>query len=454
MYLSLFNFFNYIKTMKYKVKTEKKKKNDNKIKSKIKAKKEIKKKKEEKKNIKKPKAIKLKKEIKNKNIKNKDIPSKKVDISKENNIDNQITFEKLAPFPLEFYFDKDLIHENLGLCSTFINFKSIQDILTLVYVTNDYSIVFYDIVQNKQLNIIKNPQKDIFKLIHCLDTKNKRDLILSQTCNNNIKIWNNNNYECILDLKEMELNYVSVAQVSFMNYKQNIYIISSPFSKPICNIFDLSGNKIKEINFESNINYLITYNDDELSKVYIIISSSKMIQSYNYDEDKTYHSYLNIGRNYIYNLMVVNKDRLWEPTHLFGNYGNYVIIWNFHTGEILNNVSFDVNINNICLWNNQFLIAITENFNENKDIISLLDINTGKLKKNLISHEDCKYIMISKINYPDYGEGLIALTRSGKINLYLTQVTEEDVNEKTGFSFDFTSYIADLVYNQIKDKNI
>ena len=62
--------------------------------------------------------------------------------------------------------------------------------------------------------------------------------------------------------------------------------------------------------------------------------------------------------------------------------------------------------------------------------------------------------MISKINYPDYGEGLIALTRSGKIKLFLTQVTEEDVNENTGFSFDFTSYIADLVYNQIKDKNI
>ena len=179
-----------------------------------------------------------------------------------------------------------------------------------------------------------------------------------------------------------------------------------------------------------------------------------MIKSYNYDEDKTYQSYLNIGRNYIYNLMVVNKDRIWEPTHLFGNYGNYVIIWNFHTGEMLNNVSFDININNICLWNNQFLIAITENFNENKDIISLLDINTGKLKKNLISIENCKYRMISKIDHPDYGEGLIALTQNNKIKLFLTQVTKEDDNVNTGFSFDLTSYIADLVYNKIKDKNI
>ena len=52
---------------------------------------------------------------------------------------------------------------------------------------------------------------------------------------------------CILDLKEMELNYVSVSQVSFMNYKQNIYILlsSTSLSNPLCNIFDLSGNKIK-----------------------------------------------------------------------------------------------------------------------------------------------------------------------------------------------------------------
>ena len=439
--------------MKYKKKIEK---NDNKQKSKTKAKKEIKKKKTEIKNIKKPKVKRPKKEIKNKNIKSKDIPSEKVEINKENNIHNKIDFVKLTPFPLEFYFDKDLIQENLGLCSTFITFKSIKDILTLVYVTDDYSIVFYDIVQNKQLNIIKKPQKDICKLLYCLDKKNKRDLILSQSCYNDIKIWNNNNYMCILDLKEMELNYVSVSQVSFMNYKQNIYILlsSTSLSNPICNIFDLSGNKIKEKNFESIINYIITYNDDELSKVYIIISSPKMIKSYNYDEDKTYQSYLNIGRNYIYNLMVINKDRIWEPTHLFGNYGNYVIIWNFHTGEMLNNVSFDININNICLWNNQFLIAITENFNENKDIISLLDINTGKLKKNLISIENCKYRMISKIDHPDYGEGLIALTQNNKIKLFLTQVTKEDVNVNTGFSFDLTSYIADLVYNKIKDKNI
>ena len=413
--------------MKFKKKINIKKTNDNQRKSKVK--KEERKKKKEKKIIKKPK----------------NIESKKETIKEEKNKDREINFEKITSFPYKFYFYKDLIQENLGLCSTFITFKSINKILTLVYITDDYSIISYDIVKNKQLNIIKNPQKDICNLQYCLDNKNKRDLVLSQSCYNNIKIWDINNYKCILNLKDLELNYVSISKVCFMNYKNNIYIIlsSTSFSDPTCKLFDLSGKLIKKIDFDSNINYIITYKDDELSKFYILISTPNMIKSYNYDEGKIYHNYLNIQKSYIYNLIVVNKDRIWEPTHLFGNYGNYAIIWNFNTGEMLNNVYFNGNINNICLWNNQFLIAIDENLNENKDIISLLDVSTGKLKKNLITSENCKFSMISKIEHPDYGEGLVILTQDHKIKLFLTEVNN--------FGFDLTTYLADMVYNEIKD---
>ena len=417
--------------MKYK-KVKTKRTIDNKIKSK--SRKEVRKKKIEKKIIKKPK-----------NIEPKNIEPKKEEIKEKNKL-REINFEKITSFPYEFYFYKDLIKENLGLCSIFIIFKSINGILTLVYVTDDYSIISYDIEQNKQLNIIIKPQKDICNLQYCLDNKNKRDLILSQSSYNNIKIWDINNCDCLLNLKDMELSYVSVSKVSFINSNNNIYIIlsSTSFSDPTCKLFDLSGNLIKVIKFDSNINYITTYDDDELSKIYILISTPNMVKSYSYDEDKIYHSYLNIRKSFIYNLIVVNKDRIWEPTHLFGNYGNYVIIWNFHTGEMLNNVCFNANINNICLWNNQFIIAIVENFNENKDIISLLDISTGKLKKNLIISENCKFTMISKIDHPDYGEGLVALTQDHKIKLFLTEVNN--------IGFDLTTYLADMLYNKVKDQ--
>jgi hypothetical protein len=118
--------------MKFKKKLNIKKRNDNQRKSKTK--KEERKKKIEKKIIKKPKNI---KKSEKKIIKN----PKNEEFKKEKNKDREINFEKIASFPYEFYFYKDLIKENLGLCSTFITFKSIKDTLTLVYVTDDYSII-------------------------------------------------------------------------------------------------------------------------------------------------------------------------------------------------------------------------------------------------------------------------------------------------------------------------
>ena len=86
-----------------------------------------------------------------------------------------------------------------------------------------------------------------------------------------------------IKFKRNGIDYISTSQVSFMNYKNNFYIVLSkaPFPSPICKLFDLFGIQLKEINFESNINYITTYNDDDLTKTYIIISFSSMIKSYN-----------------------------------------------------------------------------------------------------------------------------------------------------------------------------
>ena len=79
-------------------------------------------------------------------------------IFKENNIENDS--------PIKFYFYKNLVNENLGLCSKFITFKTINDILLLIYFTDDYSIISYDIVNEKKLNEIKCSQKDVYELYH------------------------------------------------------------------------------------------------------------------------------------------------------------------------------------------------------------------------------------------------------------------------------------------------
>lgn len=321
--------------------------------------------------------------------------------------------------PIKFNFFKDIIKENLGLCSKFITFKSINDILLLIYTTDDYSIIVYDIVKEKNLNEIKCSQKDIYELYHCLDRKNKRDLLLTQSSYNYIKVWDINNFNCILDLKKLELSYVKVSKTCFMNFKNDIYIIIDNSNKSF-NLYNLSGEIINELKFDDYITHISTYNDDKLSKVYIIISRIDNIISYDYEKGEIYHQYFNAQRGYIYNLLIKNIESD-KQVLLFGNYGNYLNIWDFHKGELLKNIKFNYNVNNICLWNNQFLIGITEiKFNQNS--LCLLDLNKEEISENLISYEKCNpEFLLFKIMHPNYGEGLIIITKDKKIKLLLIE---------------------------------
>ena len=402
-------------------------------KSKEKSKNEIKKEKRGKKNKEKAKSQKAKT---NKNINNKDIGIEKKtenkgyfldlfsiadlvwdsihkknpnNIFQENNIENDS--------PIKFYFYKDLVNENLGLCSKFITFTSINDLLLLIYFTDDYSIISYDIVNEKKLNEIKCSQKDVYELYHCLDRKNKRDLLMTQSSYNYIKIWDIKNFNCILDLKKLELNCSYTSKACFMNFKNDIYIIIHKSNEPF-KFYNLSGEIIKEIKFDGHINYTDAYNDEKLSKIYIIISRIGDIISYDYEKGEIYHQYFNVQRGYIYNLYTVKNNESGEPTRLFGNYGGYLNIWNFDTGELLKNIRFNYNVNNICLWNNQFLIGITEIKFGYQNSLCLLDLKNGKISENLISYEKCNpEFLFFKIIHPNYGEGLIIITKDKKIKL-------------------------------------
>ena len=206
-----------------------------------------------------------------------------------------------------------------------------------------------------------------------------------------------------------------------MNFKNEIYIIIGNTNEPF-KFYNLSGDIIKEIKFDKDINYIYTYNDDELSEVYIIISRLSDIISYDYENGKIYNQYFNIERGYIYNLLLVKNNESGEATRIFGNYGSYLNIWNFDTGELLKNIRFNYNVNNICLWNNQFLIGITEIKFGIQNSLCLLDLKNGKISENLISYEKCNpEFLFFKIMHPKYGEGLIIITKDKKIKLLLIE---------------------------------
>ena len=134
--------------------------------------------------------------IKNKNyLKNKEIggfPSSST---------NKDSFQSSSPKDLQY--KKDLTKDSFSeydYDNTFTVFKSINNILYLIYTNKNKSILFHDIIDNRILKEIKNAHnKYITNFKYYLDKINERDLILSISADdNNLKLWNIN-YECLLN---------------------------------------------------------------------------------------------------------------------------------------------------------------------------------------------------------------------------------------------------------------
>ena len=82
---------------------------------------------------------------------------------------------------------------------SFLIFKSIYNIVYLIYSTKRTSIICYDLENFKIIFEIKNIYKrGITTFKHFSDKINKRDLIISISHEKKLNIWNLNNLECFL----------------------------------------------------------------------------------------------------------------------------------------------------------------------------------------------------------------------------------------------------------------
>ena len=133
-------------------------------------------------------------------------------------------------------------------------FKSIQDILFLIYSNKEKSIITYDIINNKKIKEIKKAHdKYITNFRHYLNIINQIDLILSiSKDDNNIKIWNFDGWNLLSEIKNI-YNRGFLDSACFLNDNNQIYLLTtnsipnqSEKSDPI-KIYNLKGNQIKEL---------------------------------------------------------------------------------------------------------------------------------------------------------------------------------------------------------------
>ena len=132
---------------------------------------------------------------------------------------------------------------------------------------------------------------------------------------NNIKIWNAENLYCILNILNVNITGLILSSC-FFNYINEIYIIKSNRNWENNNVefvkvYNLKGNKIKEINNSNNNTFFIDcYYDKKLSKNYNITGNEGFSTSFEYEENKLYKKYCGYGKLFNRSIIICDKEEI------------------------------------------------------------------------------------------------------------------------------------------------
>lgn len=303
--------------------------------------------------------------------------------------------------------------------NSFCLFESIDKILYLLYANEECSIISFDLINDKRINEIKKAHSNyISSFRHYLDGINKRDLILSVSIkNNNVKVWNIKNYECLCNIQNI---YESSVRLSacFLNEDNNIFIVAcnEPFKIfEETKVFDLNGKKCKEIyNYDELTLYIDSYCDKNLSKNFIITGNISYPRSYDYSSSKLYHKYSDDNNKEQFYMSIFDKDDILKLIESSSD--KFIRIWDFHSGKLLNKIKLDFTeycrVYSFCVSNNNFLFG-----GALKKII-VIDLKTQKVDSFSCGYQEARTIKI--IEHPIFGECLI-LQGNSQINLWIRE---------------------------------
>ena len=318
--------------------------------------------------------------------------------------------EEKNVFPENIKLLKEITKDSYSdytLDNTFVVFNSINDILYLVYTNKNKSIIFYNILDSLKIIEIKNAHKrDITSFRHYQDNKNRRDLILSiSLSDNNIKLWNVNNFECLNDFNSIYKSGRLMSACIF-GIDNNTYILSSNAygnNEPI-KIFDINNNKIKDLNDSYDSTYFIDiFYDNKLCKNFIISCNNGYIKSYDYTENKLYHIYNDNDKKRHCSAVISEKDNI--TILIESSFDGHIRIWDFHQAVLIKKIKVCDNawLFGICLWDrDNILVGCGDK------TIKLIELNDGVIKTNINNVFNNKVLTIKKLKHLQLGECFIS----------------------------------------------
>ena len=368
----------------------------------------------------------------NSNTKKKEKKKEKleIDISIETNdtendlLSNNISIFQFKSNPSKIHYFSTLTDDSYshwGIDNTFTVFTALDNTSYLVYATEEYSIHFYNLNEQKLVKEIQNAhiEEQVTNFRHFVDKIKKRDILMSISADSrNVRLWDIKNWELFTNITKIySSGYLYSASFFIDNGKYFIATCNSSQKSESIKIYDFYGDYVKDIDNSNEDTYFIdTYYDNKLNKYFILTGNISYVKSYDYTENKLYFKYHDNGNNHGHDSIIVDNSK--DTIKLIESSGDgFIRIWKFHNGMLLNKISIGKNeLRGLCLWNSNYLfVGCTDN------TIKLVEIKNGIIIKSLTGYNN-EVCTIKKIVHPTFGECIITQGwENDQIKLWVTK---------------------------------
>ena len=322
--------------------------------------------------------------------------------------------------PNNINFLKNIVKDSFTeiiLANTFDVFESLNKKYHLIYSTKNksmISMICYSLTDLQIETEIKDPHSgyNITNFRHCI--KNDKDIIMSiSVLNKIIKLWNFENWECILSLNACKSNDYSALYSSCFLIDNNdlLYIITTncnwcnPEKSEPMRIYNFHGKYIQEIQNSNELTLFVdTYYEKNQNTIYIITGNYNYVKSYNYNKNEIYHKYYDKdGGIFSHWFAVVNECNNNNILLIESSEDGNIRVWDFHKAILKYKINAGCkSLYGLCIWNDDYIFAGCKD-----NSVKLIEIKDNGKYSNLFEHEDC-VCSVKKFYHEKFGECLIS----------------------------------------------
>ena len=289
---------------------------------------------------------------------------------------------------------------------------------------NNYKLDVISLLENKITVSLKGHNNHIRTIRYFINNINSEEYLISADNDIIVIIWEityNFNIKFKINTNYSDNIYSCLLLFDLIN--ENSYIVTSSYAqlddneKSATKLYSLeNGQLIKYISHTNKnaIYYLLSWYNKNNNKYYIIQFSFKAILINSVIDDELYCELVqepedNHLSGFIYNLDD-NTDYLCSSS-----YNGYINLWDLFNKSIYKVINTnECVLSNIIPWNNQYIIVADYDNNSFK----IIDIEKGKIVKDISGQHSDKVPCVKKIYHPLYGESLLTAGQDNTIKLW------------------------------------